>query len=127
MDKSLFNKNGEAVAYLTDDYHNTIYLWDGQQSAYLFNDRLIYGINGRHLGWFIDGIIYNNIGERIGFTSATCPAAPLKEPSKTKKRVKDEIQARWKENPLPKLGYLTAEEDLSEFLKGGQVSNPGRF
>ena len=124
MEKSLFNKNGDAVAYLTDDYNRTIYLWDGQQVAYLFNDRHIYGANGKHLGWFIDGVIFNPSGERIGFTANTCPVPPSKEPIKLKKRFKDEVQSRWKENPLPKLQYILASEDLSDFLRNGQVYNP---
>lgn len=121
MEKSFFDRMGNAVAYLTDDYYNTIYLWNGQQVAYLFDDRLIYGINGRHLGWFIDGILYNNSGERIGFTSGACPVAPSKEPVKSKKQLKDEIQSRWKENPLPKLQFVPASEDFSDFLSAGQV------
>lgn len=124
MEISLFNKSGEAVAYLIDDYERTIYLWDGQQTAYLFNERQIYGINGKHLGWFIDGVIFNTHGERIGFTASTCPIPPSKEPVKLKKRFKDKIQSRWKENPLPKLQYILASEDLYGFLKNGQVYNP---
>jgi hypothetical protein len=126
MEKALFNRNGDAVAYLTDDYNATIYLWHGQQVAYLYNERMIYGINGKHLGWFIDGIIYDNSGERIGFTSSSCPVAPSSEPVKPKKLLKDELKPRWKENLLPKLKYTNADADLTEFLSDGQVYNPRR-
>jgi len=126
MDISLFNKNGDAVAYLTDDHDRTIYLWDGHQVAYLFNERQIFGVNGKHLGWFIDGTIFNTMGERIGFTAGTCPVPPSKEPGKLKKRFKDEIQSRWKENPIPKLQYVSAAADLSDFLKNGQAHNRRR-
>ena len=124
MEISLFGKNGDAAAYLTDDYDRTIYLWDGQQVAYLFDDRYIFGVNGKHLGWFIDGVIFNTGGERIGFTANTCPIPPSKEPVKLKKQYKDEIQSRWKDDPLPKLQYTLASEDLTVFLKNGQVYNP---
>ena len=124
MEISLFNIRGDAVAYIADDYDNTIYFWDGQQTAYLLNDRFIYGVNGKHLGWYIDGIIFNTSGERIGFKASTCPVPPAKEPIKIKKRYKDEVQPRWKENPLPKLLYTLASEDLSDFLRNGQVYNP---
>ena len=76
MEIALFNKNGDAVAYIADDYDRTIYFWDGQQVAYLFNERLIYGTNGKHLGWYIDGVIFNPTGERIGFKASTCPVPP---------------------------------------------------
>jgi hypothetical protein len=126
VEKALFNKNGDAVAYLSDDYNSTIYLWHGQQVAYLFNERMIYGINGKHLGWFIDGIIFNNSGERIGFTASACPVAPANEPVKPKKLLKDEVKSRWKENPLPKLKFTCTDADLSEFLVDGQVYNHRR-
>ena len=125
MEISLFNKNGDPIAYLTtDDFDNTIYLWEGQNVAYLLDGRYIYGTNGKHLGWYINGIIFNTSGERIGFTSGNCPAPPIKEPLKLKKRYKDEIKPRWKQNPLPKLLYTLSEEDFYEFLKNGQVYNP---
>ena len=126
MEKTFFNKNGDAVAYLSDDYDRTIYLWGGRQVAYLYNDRLVFGINGKHLGWFVDGVIFNHAGKRIGFTSGACPVAPSKEPIKAKKGIKDKIQDRWKESPFPKLQFLLAEEDLSDFLKEGQAYNPRR-
>jgi hypothetical protein len=124
MEISLFNKNGDAVAYMADDYDRTIYLWEGQQVAYLLDDRYVFGTNGKHLGWFIDGVIFNSGGERIGFTAGACPVPPSKEPVKLKKRFKDEIKARWKQNPLPKLEYTLATEDFFTFLKNGQVYNP---
>ncbi len=126
MERALFNKHGDAVAYLSDDYDSTIYLWHGQQVAYLFNERLIFGINGKHLGWFIDGIIFNNSGERIGFTASSCPVAPGNEPVKPKKFAKYELQPRWKENPLPKLKFTSSDADLTAFLSEGQVYNPRR-
>jgi hypothetical protein len=126
LERALFNRHGDPVAYLSDDYDSTIYLWHGQQVAYLYNERMIYGTNGKHLGWFIDGVIYNNNGDRIGFTSSSCPVAPANEPVKPKKLMKYELQPRWKENPLPKLKYTFADEDLKEFLLSGQVYNPRR-
>ena len=132
MERTLFNKNGEPVAYITDDYHETIYLWDGSPVAYLHEDQHIYGINGRHLGWFIDEILFNGVGKRIGFTARSCPGSIVKEPIKPEKFPRDEIQSRWKTPSLPKLGFDFADQDLKEFLKegeafrsiGGQSSEP---
>lgn len=120
MEKTLFNKNGEVVAYISDDYHETIYLWEGKPVAYIYEDQHIYGINGRHLGWFIDEIIYNHDGERVGFTNNSCPVPVAKETVKTEKFPKDEIQSRWEAPPLPKPLFDYANEDLSDFLKEGQ-------
>lgn len=64
---SLFDSNGDAKAYITDDL--TIYLWGGDPVAYMYNsnnDWHIYGYNGKHLGWYENGIIYDHGGKAIG-------------------------------------------------------------
>jgi hypothetical protein len=126
METSLYNKNGDAVAYISDDYLNTIYLWEGHPVAYLHDDQHIYGINGRHLGWMIDEIIYTNNGERIGFTFKSCPVPTAKETTKPKKFPRGEDQSRWKANPLPKLTFQFSDTDFSDFLKEGEPYNPRR-
>jgi hypothetical protein len=121
MDTTLFNKNGEAVAYITVDFNQTIFLWEGLPVAYLFNEEHVYGINGRHLGWFRDGVLYNNRGERVGFTFDTCPARVAKEPVKGKKRLPDQMRPRWAAPPSPKLTFNLGGEDLPGFLKEGEI------
>ena len=122
MERNLFDKNGEAVAYICEDYHNSIYLWDGSPVAYLFNEEHVFGINGRHLGRFINDIIYNDKGERIGFTSNTCPVAVAKEPIKSEKYPMDEIRPRWSVPPMPNLSFNFASQDLADLFKEGQVA-----
>ncbi len=122
MEKTLFDKNGEAVAYIRDDYHETVYMWDGYSVAYLYNDQHVYGINGRHLGWFINEVIYNDQGERIGFTSNTCPVTIAKEPVKTERRTMDEIRPKWNAPPLPKLTFNLGSRGLADFLMEGRVA-----
>jgi hypothetical protein len=122
MEKTIFNENGEPVAYIANDYNKTIYLWDGSPVAYLYEEAHVYGINGRHLGWFIDEILYNNAGERMGFTSNTCPMSIAREPAKSKKQPTVEMRPRWSAPPFPKLSFSSASQDLVDFLKGGQVA-----
>ncbi len=125
MERSLYDKDGDATAYFSDDYNSTIYLWDGSPVAYLSEDSHVYGINGRHLGWFIDEIIYDNSGQRIGFTSSSCPVPAAKEPVKSKKYPMDQIQPKWNAPPLPSLSFNFALQDLADFLKEGQVPRFG--
>ena len=121
MDRTLFDKSGEAIACIVDDYNQTIYLWDGSPVAYVFHDLHVYGINGRHLGWFIEEIIYNKNGERVGFTSSSCPVPIGKETGKAEKRAMDQIRSRWSAPPTPNLTFHFAEQGLADFLKEGQV------
>jgi hypothetical protein len=72
---SLFNSKGKAAAYIVVDDDMTIYLWSGKPVAYLEPDKRaggfdVYGFNGKHLGWFVQGAIWNHDGD---------PACALKE------------------------------------------------
>lgn len=121
MEKILYDKEGTAVAYIASDYENTIYLWEGVPAAYLYEDSHIYGINGRHLGWFKDEVMYTNDGERVGFTSQTCPVPIAKPRPKHKKAPREEIRSRWSAPPLPKLSFRTAGQPLAAFMREGQA------
>ena len=64
---SLFDGNGRASAYIVADSDLTIYLWSGEPVAYLVRDGgggfHVYGFNGKHLGWFVRGIIRDHEGD----------------------------------------------------------------
>ena len=122
MEKTLFDRNGLPTAYITDDYNQDIYLWNGHAVAYIFENEHVYGINGTHLGWFVQEIIFNNYGEKVGFTSSTCPVNIAKEPNKTKKSPRTEIRPRWKAPAFPQLTFKIANQDLGDFLKHGQAA-----
>ena len=125
MEKTLFDRNGLPTAYITDDYNRDIYLWNGHAVAYVFENEHVYGVNGIHLGWFVQEIIFNNDGERVGFTSSTCPVNIAKEPNKTKKSPRAEIRPRWKAPSFPHLTFKIASQDLGDFLKCGQAAGIG--
>ena len=63
---SLYDSGGEAVAYIDTDDDQNIYLWGGKPVAYL-DGSSIYGFNGKHLGWFKDGIVWDHEGYAVGF------------------------------------------------------------
>lgn len=64
---SLFSNKGTPAAYVAVDERMTIYLWGGKPVAYLEPDIgatgfHVYGFNGKHLGWFVKGVIWDNDG-----------------------------------------------------------------
>lgn len=63
---SLFDRAGKAAAYVALDDELTIYLWSGKPVAYLEKDNEgsfhVYGFNGKHLGWFANGVIWDQDG-----------------------------------------------------------------
>ena len=77
------------AAYVADDL--TIYLWDGKPVAYLDSDSSggfhVYGFNGKHLGWFVRGIIRDHGGDAACGVKGTGGLTEL-EPLKALKELK---------------------------------------
>jgi len=80
---TLFDRYGFAVAYI-DSGNLTIYLWNGEPVAYLQRENETrfnaFGYNGKHLGWYLNGVIYGHdgdavcaIAERLNSTHETDP------------------------------------------------------
>lgn len=65
---TLFDSYGYAVAYI-DSGDLTIYLWNGEPVAYLRRDNdsrfSAFGYNGRHLGWYLNGVLYGHDGDAV--------------------------------------------------------------
>lgn len=121
MEKTLYDKKGEPVAYIALDYQEAVFLWDGQPVAYVYQEDHLYGINGQHLGWFIDDILYDQEGARVGFTTSTCPVAVGKKGPKGKRAAVPELKPRWAAPPLPKLSFRDAAKGLADFLNEGRA------
>ena len=81
---SLFDSSGKATAYISENL--VIYLWSGKPVAYLVEDKAggfhIYGFNGKHLGWFVSGIIYDHHGYVVGAVKEAFVTPPSYEPYK---------------------------------------------
>ena len=123
IDTIIYDIKGSPVAYITSQFRPTIFLWTGIPVAYLHEEEFVYGINGRHLGWFRNEILFNNEGERIGFTFSTCPVATSKEPAKGKKQSMPKTRPRCRVKSPPKFLFRFADQDLAEFLAEGQISS----
>jgi hypothetical protein len=63
---TIFDHQGEAVAYVDTDEQATVFMWSGLPVAYISGTN-IYGFNGKHLGWINQGIIYDHGGYGVGF------------------------------------------------------------
>ena len=84
---TLYDGHGFAVAYIATSEDLTVYTCAGKPVAYLDGEN-IYGFNGKHLGWFQNGRIYDHQGKIAGTTAhaATVPLNP--EPFKGFKQFK---------------------------------------
>lgn len=119
METSLFNKNGKPVAYIAED-GQTIYLWDGRAVAYLDEDR-IFGWNGKQLGWFANGTIFDIYGLRSGFTKNKSPIATELEPVKPLKQLKSVKIGKQHQVVRPALCYGYSDKALEQLLEEGRI------
>lgn len=63
---TIFDHQGEAVAYVDTDEEATVFMWSGRPVAYISGTN-IFGFNGKHLGWISQGILYDHEGYGVGF------------------------------------------------------------
>ena len=90
---TLFNADGSPEAYISFAQDSpTIYMWSGEPVAYLtstlggyFN---IYGFNGKHLGWYLDGDVRSHEGNLVCGVHRVVRAVsvPKPEPLKSNKQ-----------------------------------------
>ncbi|HEY8027852.1 MAG TPA: hypothetical protein VIF60_25155 [Burkholderiaceae bacterium] len=122
MDGVLFDGKGRPVAYVEHEGEAMLYLWSGHVAAYVSGD-LVFGWNGNHLGWYIDGVVYDLRGQRVGSTAEKCPRALQVLRVKAPKRARPPKHARHAEHKRPDFRPTYGEQDFEDFLKGG-VANP---
>ena len=84
-----YDRSGTAIAYCEDGEH--IFDWGGRPSAFLYNDN-IYSFSGKHMGWFLNGMVRDHSGNVALFTAEAQggPAKPAKraKPAKGAKNAK---------------------------------------
>lgn len=119
---TLYSATGKPIAYIADDDDSTIYLWSGKPVAYLQSEN-IYGFNGKHLGWFVKGQIYNHDGEIVGAVRSRLKGPVQVSPIKSIKQIKPIKSVReikpirpilslaWSEDETLRLFLLTGSED----------------
>jgi hypothetical protein len=118
MDTTLFNRDGKPVAYIAED-GESIYTWDGRPVAYIYQDKL-YGWNGRHLGWFQDGTVFDIFGYRAGFVKNKSPVPVQLEPVKLPRQPAPPRQNR--QEPAvkpPSMHYGYSSKLLEDLLARG--------
>lgn len=122
MEETLFDQQGNAVAYIAYNDNSTIYMWNGKPVAYIDSENRVYGFNGKHLGWYEKGIIWNLKGERNGFNKSTLPVYAKFEPYKAYKQYKPYKGYKQYSRYKPHYKLNTSNESLSQFLMSGRNS-----
>ena len=121
QETSLFDKNGDAVAYIAEDM--TIYLWEGDPVAYLYNKSSkwhVYGFNGSHLGWYEDGIIYDHNGNAVGAQKDAINMMTSMESMKSMKSMKPMKSMKEMAPMKPMFSNSWGRTPLIIFLRAGE-------
>lgn len=121
MNETLYDIEGNPIAYINWDDNGTIYLWNGVPVAYLYGSDMIYGFNGSHLGWYIDGVVWNVKGMRAGFNKQTCPVMKKMEPLKSLRQLKPLKSLRQLPYCKPIFSHLNSKESLPQILSRGRM------
>jgi hypothetical protein len=115
---TLFDSEGEAVAYIDTSDEATIYLWSGKPVAYL-HGKSIYGFNGKHLGWFDQGVVLDHKGNGVGFIRGAANKPTRLEGLKSLKSFKPLKSLKELEPLKPRNSNQWARLPLERFLLSG--------
>ena len=117
---TLFDGRGRAVAYIADDL--TIYLWSGTPVAYLDRDSSggfhVYGFNGKHLGWFTQGIARDHSGNGACVIKEVLSSTES-EPSKSSKESKPSKSSKESAPSRPSFSRSWSDTPCQFFLQDG--------
>ncbi|MCX6154603.1 MAG: hypothetical protein NT007_10620 [Candidatus Kapabacteria bacterium] len=129
-DITLFDKNGEAIAYIAMDQEMTIYMWDGEPVAYLVkkgpseNPKVdlfsIFGYNGKLLGWIKDGILRDKDGNATGFIKGAVNLITNMESMKSMKSMRPMKSMKEMEPMQPMFTQNWSDISLKYFLEEGK-------
>jgi hypothetical protein len=120
---SLYDSEGEAIAYIDFSEDATIFMWDGTPVAFLGKDGsnvCVFGFNGIFMGWYEDGIIYDKKGYAVGAKKSATNMITKIERIKGIQRITP-IRPITPLTPIqPILKSSWASTSLSEFLYFGK-------
>ncbi|WP_394800317.1 4-fold beta flower protein [Mucilaginibacter daejeonensis] len=114
METSIYGTDGRANMYIADD-SETIYTWEGYAVCYLVDEK-IYCWRGKHLGWFLNGILYDLDGYRIGYTQDMYPRIRYTERTKWTKKTKRTKYTRQTARTRPTLKTSESTADLEKYF-----------
>lgn len=117
METTLYDRDGYPIAYIASDYDNAIYLWNGNAVCYLYNNEKVYGWRGKHIGWFVDGVVYDEYGHRVGFIKEKCPCITKISPVKHVKHVRHVKSVKQVSRVRPILSLSISNWNLEQFLE----------
>jgi hypothetical protein len=120
---TLFDSDGVARAFIDYDDDQTIFLWDGTPIAFLEKEGkeiCVIGLNGEFLGWYQQGILYDENGYMVGIKKGAIKMETKPEKMKASPQLSP-IHPIAPIAPLqPDLRDSWSNVNLADFLKLGK-------
>lgn len=92
-----YDRTGQPVAS-KDAASDVIYAWSGKPVAIL-DDESLFGFDGRHVGWFMDGWVRDHHGDCMYFTDGAI-GGPARPPTVAPKRAQGAREAPPAHEPM---------------------------
>ncbi len=123
---ALYDKNKEAIAYIDYNDDATIYTFEGEPVAYIELEEQVYSFNGKFLGWYFNGVLYDKtyyaVGAKHGITRGgihtVVTRAEKRKGVKQEKLIKPVKGEATYVRPILKDSW--SETSLIEFFFGGK-------
>ena len=122
---TLYDENKEAIAYIDYNDEATIYTFEGEPVAYIELEEQVYGFNGKLLGWYSNGVLYDQtyhaVGAKHGIARGGINTVITKvEKIKGVKQIKPIKSAKGNDYVHPVLFDSWSKTTLTEFFAEGK-------
>jgi hypothetical protein len=117
---SFYDAQGKATAYIAIDDGLTVYLWTGEPVAYLQDDSF-FGVNGKHLGWYRDGAVYDHDGAIVAVPAIALAQSPDPARARGPRQAKPAARERAAAPAKPVFGRSWSKTPAKAFFLSGRV------
>lgn len=73
-DVVLYDTTGAPAVYVDPDNQSMLYLSSGQPVGYIYDNGIVYSFDGKHLGWYSDGVLWDKNGYMLAFGQNKAPS-----------------------------------------------------
>ena len=117
---SFYDSQGKATAYIAVEDGLAVYMWSGEAVAYLAEDSF-FGVNGKHLGWYQDGAIYDRAGAIVAVPAAALAQTPDPARPRSPRQQLPPAREREARPSKPVFGRSWSKTPAREFFLSGRI------
>ena len=117
---SFYDAQGKATAYIALDDGLTVYMWTGEPVAYVEDDSF-FGVNGKHLGWYHDGAVYDHDGAIVAVPAVALAQSPDPARARSPRQQKPSAREKNARPAKPVFGRSWSKASARAFFLSGRL------